>query len=55
MEIKNKLTVTREEGREGIMGKEVEGASRGPSMKDPWAWTTGKRGVGRTGESNGGK
>ena len=41
MEIKNKLAVTRGEGREGKWGTEGKGSSQGTCIKDPWKWTTG--------------
>ena len=38
MEIKNKLTGTRQEG-EGVTKKEGEGSSQGTGIKDPWTRT----------------
>ena len=41
METKNKLTVTRGEGREDERGEEREGSSQRTCMNDPWMRTTG--------------
>ena len=61
MEIKNKLTVTRSRGGNGGKKGKCQ-SSQGTCIKDPWTKTMGvgwiecgKWGVGRAGESNGGK
>ena len=52
MEIKKKLTVTREEGVGHNGGKKGKGR-QGMCIKDPWTEPTGEGRMGKAGETNG--